>query len=90
MSLGLHGESLREALQSIVQPGIVLSFTEIVTEIKKRGPWRDDTIYQTLMAHTRNLVPAKHRWHAREQFLFLRGDGKYELYNPEIHPEVVE
>jgi hypothetical protein len=90
MNKGFHGEPLREAIRSIVQPGKVLSFSEIVIEIKKKGAWKDDSIYQTLMAHVRNLVPAKYRWHAREQFLFLRANGRYELYNPEIHPKVVE
>jgi len=90
MNKGFHGEPLREAIRSIVQPGKVLSFSEIVFEIKKRGTWKDDTIRQSLMAHVRNLVPAKYRWKPKEQFLFLRGDGRYELYNPKIHPEVVE
>jgi len=90
MPKGFCGESVPEVIRSIVQPGKTLSFSEIVIEIKKRGDWADDTIWQTLMALVRNLVPAKYHWNPREQFLFLRADGRHELYSPEIHPKAVE
>jgi hypothetical protein len=87
---GFHGESLPEAIRSIMQPGKAMSFSELVIEIKKKGSWQDDTIWQNLMSHLRNLVPAKYHWNPKEQFLFLRPDGRYELYSPETHPEVIE
>jgi hypothetical protein len=93
MGKGFNGESLSRALHSIVQsePERVFSFSEIVSAVKKRGTWADDTIWQNLMAHVRNLVPAKYHWNEyQERFLFLHPDGRYELYNPEIHPEVIE
>lgn len=90
MRLGFHGESIREAIHSIMQPGRILAFSEFVDEIKKKGAWKDDTIWQNLMTFVINLVPAKYHWNASEQFLFLRGDGRYELYNPSIHPQVIE
>jgi hypothetical protein len=90
MRKGFHGESVSEALRTIITPGEAMSFSEIVSEIKKKGDWRDDTIWQNLMAHVKNLIPAKHHWNPREQFLFLRGDGRYEIYDPETHPKIVE
>ncbi len=91
MSKGFHRESLREALSAIVQPDTVMSFSELIVEIKKRGPWKDDTIYQNLMSHVRNLVPAKFHWHdGQERLLFLRPDGRYERYDQRIHPKVIE
>jgi hypothetical protein len=90
MGKGFHGESVPEVIRSIMKPGRVLSFSELVHEIKKKGPWRDETIWQTLMALVMNLVPARHHWQSSSQFLFLRADGRYELYNPTIHPKIIE
>lgn len=91
MAKGFHGESLQEALRSIVQPGMILPFSELVTKIKERGTWKDDTIWQNLMAHARNLVPAKYHWNENQDlFLFLRPDGRYERFDPKIHPKVIE
>lgn len=67
-----------------------MSYSEIASEVKKRGDWSDDTICQNLMSHVKNLIPAKYNWVNAEKFLFLRGDGRYEIYDPKVHPEIVE
>jgi hypothetical protein len=46
--------------------------------------------WQQLMRFVVNLVPARYHWKGTEQFLFLRGDGRYELYGPQKHPLVIE
>jgi hypothetical protein len=42
------------------------------------------------MALTVNLPPARHRWRHVKPFLFLRPDGRYELYDQRRHPSVIE
>ena len=59
---------------------------ELFNKVKSMGDWSDDTIWQHLMWLVVNLPPAYRHWpNAPERFLFLREDGRYELYNPEKH-----
>ena len=87
---GHNGESCREVMRETISQDEVVSCTEFYDRVKLRGDWSDDTIWQHFMALTINLVPAKHRWNMSKQFLFLRPDGRYELYDERKHPRVIE
>jgi len=87
---GYKGESCRDVMREIIDQGEIISCSDFYERIKTRGEWRDDTIWQHLMAMTVNLVPAIHRWPQCKPFLFLRPDGRYELHDPGRHPRVVE
>lgn len=82
---GHRGETCARAIRGAMKPGEILTFSEIWTRLKRRGSWKDFTIWQHLMSLVVNLPPARHRWPSIEPFLFLRGDGRYELYDPQVH-----
>ena len=64
---------------------------ELFEKVRSKGNWSDDTIWQHLMQLVINLPPAYRHWpHAPERFLFLREDGKYELYDTEKHGTYIE
>ena len=90
MPKGHRGESCAETIRTFMKPGQVLSFSELVLSIKKRGTWKDETIWQHLMGLVVNLPPARFHWKSAKPFLFLHGDGRYELYDPNVHPQVIE
>lgn len=90
MVRGHHGESCAEAIRASFQAGDTLSFSEIVRRVKSRGEWKDETIWQNLMALVVNLPPARHHWRHAEPFLLVRPDGRYELYDANKHPKVIE
>ena len=59
---------------------------ELFSRVKSMGEWSDDTIWQHLMALVVNLPPAYGHWpNMPERFLFIREDGRYELYDPRKH-----
>ena len=90
MAKGYQDETCAEAIHALVRPGQRLSFLELFKAVKERGTWKDETIWQHLMSLVVNLPPARYHWKRSKPFLFIRGDGRYELYNPKIHPDVVE
>jgi len=90
MTKGCKGESCAEAIRTSINNSEILSFNEFVSRVKSRGSWSDDTIWQQLMRFAVNLVPARYHWKGTEQFLFLRGDGRYELYDFQKHPLIIE
>ena len=90
MAKGNQGESCAEAVRSSLKPGGVVPFSELYKRIKQKGNWKDDTIWQHLMCLIVNLPPARHHWKTVMPFLFLHGDGRYELYNPQKHPKTIE
>lgn len=90
MSKGHHGESCAEAIQKAMKPGEILTFKELFNQVKQKGSWKDETIWQHLMLLVVNLPPARYHWKKSKPFLFIRGDGRYELYDPKIHPDVIE
>lgn len=87
---GYKGETCAEAIRSSIGSGEVLPFTELIRRVKPKGPWKDDTLWQHLMSRVVNLPPARYRWRSAKPFLFLRPDGRYELYNSDVHPQVQE
>ncbi len=80
-------EAIKKCFEKFKQP---LSFSRIVKEVRQQGQWKVRTIWLHLMSTVVNLIPARHEWPNRRPFLFLRPDGRYELYNPEKHPKPVE
>ena len=78
----------REAVKKAILKlgGGPVTAEELFNKVRSMGDWSNDTIWQHLMWLTVNLPPAYRHWpNAPERFLFLREDGKYELYNPEKH-----
>ena len=90
MTKGYAGETCAEAIRSILKPDEVLSFSQLFDEVKQKGSWKDETIWQHLMLLIVNLPPARYHWKTSKPFLFLHEDGKYELFNPKKHPQVIE
>jgi hypothetical protein len=87
--LGYKGESCAEAIQASVGAGEVLSYSELCARVKSMGAWKDSTVRRHLMSCVVNLPPARDEWR-KQPFLFLRGDGRYELYSAAKHPAVIE
>lgn len=84
---GHKGESCTEAIRESIKKGEILSPQELFEKVKALGKWSEDTIWQHLIAHIVNLAPARYHYYGFEPFLFLHEDGRYELYNPDIHPK---
>lgn len=90
MTKGNQGESCAEAVRSSLKPGEVATFSELYKRVKQKGGWKDETIWQHLIGLIVNLPPARHHWKNVVPFLFLHGDGRYELYDPQKHPRTIE
>jgi hypothetical protein len=90
MTKGNQGESCAEAVRSSLKPGENVTFSELYKRVKQRGDWKDETIWQHLIGLIVNLPPARYHWKNVVPFLFLHGDGRYELYDPQKHPETIE
>lgn len=88
MAKGYRKETCAQAIGSAIKPGEVVSSSELFDRVRRRGAWQDSTIWQHLMGLVVNLPPARHHWPSAKPFLFLRGDGQYELYDPAVHPRV--
>jgi len=90
MAKGYQGESCAEAIRASIRPGEIVSFSELSQRVEKKGAWKDSTIWQHLMALVVNLPPARYHWENVTPFLFLHGDGRYELYSEDKHPDIVK
>ena len=90
MTKGNQGESCAEAVRSSLKPGEVAAFSELYKRVKQKGDWKDETIWQHLIGLIVNLPPARHHWKTAVPFLFLHGDGRYEIYDPQKHPKTIE
>ena len=88
MTKGFEGQSCSEAINQSVGKRETLAFDELFQRVKKRGGWKDETIWQHLMGLIVNLPPARLHWKSMDPFLFLRPDGQYELYDADTHPPV--
>lgn len=90
MAKGYNGQSCGEAIKNCFKDNFgPLSFSQIMSQVKTQGTWKDTTIRRHLMSTVVNLVPARYEW-TNEKFLFLRPDGRYELYDQQKHPEIIE
>jgi hypothetical protein len=90
MTKGFRGQSCSEAIKSCFsETEGLLSFSQIMASVKEQGSWKDTTIWRHLMSTVVNLIPARYEW-TNDKFLFLRPDGRYEIFIPEKHPEPIE
>lgn len=90
MPIGYNGESCAEAIREVIGAAKTMRASEFFERVRKRGPWKDETIWQHLMSLVVNLPPARYHWKTSKPFLFIRPDGQYELYDEAIHPQVIE
>jgi hypothetical protein len=90
MAKGLRGESCHAAIRTVLKVGEIVTYTELYKRIKKRGTWKDETVWQNMMSVVVNLPPARRYWEPIEPFLFLHPDGRYEVYDSQKHPQVIE
>lgn len=90
MAKGHRGETCAQVIHKVLAPGDVKSFSELVRGIKEHGDWQDETIWQHLMGLVVNLPPERLHWKSAQPFLFLRGDGRYEIYDSNVHPKTIE
>ncbi len=67
-----------------------LRASDIFARVKDLGLWKDETIWQYMMALTADLSPARHHWQNARPFLFLCPDGRYQIYDDRKHPPVVD
>jgi hypothetical protein len=88
-SLGYDGRSCADNIREIVGERGLISFAEMTPELTKRGAWSENNVAQQAMASIVNLPPARLRWNSTP-FLFLRPDGRFELFDPLRHPATVE
>lgn len=90
MAKGYQGESCSDAILTALSAGEVVTFSELYRRVKQDGEWKDETIWQHLMSLVVNLPPARKHWKTAKPFLFLHGDGQYELYDEKKHPRVID
>jgi hypothetical protein len=91
MTKGNHGETCSDAIRACFEgKDKVLSYSEIMTQVKRQGSWKDTTMWRYLMATVVNLIPARYEWKSTEKFLFLLPDSRYEIYSPSKHPQPIE
>jgi len=90
MAKGNLGESCADAIRSCLRQGELVTFSDLFRRVKQKGSWKDESIWQDMMALVVNLPPARLHWKSSLPFLFLHGDGRYELYDPNKHPKTIE
>jgi hypothetical protein len=90
MAKGYKGESCAQAIRNSLQTGEILSYSQLYLLVKKKGAWKNSTIWQHLMALVVSLPPARYHWKNVTPFLFLHGDGRYELYSEDKHPDIIK
>ena len=87
---GPGGETCAEAIRAFVEKQAPIAPGDIFQQVQKAASWKDETIWLHLMSLVVNLPPARRHWKRSKPFLFLRPDGRYELYDPRQHPIVIE
>jgi len=82
-------EAIKRAIQELGRGPVTAE--ELFNRVRGMGDWSDSTIWQHLMCLVVNLPPAYRHWPSiQERFLFLREDGRYEIYNPKKHGIYIE
>jgi hypothetical protein len=87
---GRRGETCAAVIRDSLKPGELASFSELCSRVRRRGCWKDETIWQHMMSCVVNLPPARRHWKGSEAFLVIHLDGRYELYDPRRHPKVAD
>lgn len=84
---GPGGKTCKEGIQEAIGNLKIASADEIFDWVKQKYPgiWTDDHIWQDIMASVVNLRPAHEHWTIEIGSLFLHEDGRYELYDSQIH-----
>lgn len=59
MVKGYQGESCAEAIRSSLNPGEIITFSELFYRAKQKGSWKDESVWQDMMASIVNLPPAR-------------------------------
>ena len=90
MTKGNQGESCSEAIRASLQSKEIVTFSELYKRVKQKGTWKDDFIWQDMMALIVNFPPARHHWKTTVPFLSCMVMGTYELYDPDKHPQTIE
>ena len=91
MSKGYEGQSCSDVIQGFVmQSDHPVTYSDIFQGIRSKGDWKEITIWRIIMSNIVNLVPARYEWKNSHPFLFLRPDGRYEMYDRSKHPPVME
>jgi hypothetical protein len=91
MAKGYQGQSCQEAIHDFMIKSVgPVAYSEIHNNIRDKGAWKDHTVWRITMSIIVNLVPARHEWEVSHPFLFLRPDGRFELYDKNKHPAVIE
>ena len=90
MTKGNQGQSCADAIKACFKGGMMtLSYSQIFSDVKRQGLWKETTIWRHLMSTVVNLIPARYEW-TNDKFLFLRPDGQYEIYDESKHPKPIE
>jgi hypothetical protein len=90
MVKGFKGESCAEAIRESIGTKESVRFSELFRRVKERGGWKNETIWQHLMGLVVNLPLARCHWRTMQPFLFVGPDGQYQIYDPSVHPAVLE
>ena len=90
MTKGYRGQSCGDAIRSSFESGEIVAFSELYRRVKQKGSWKNETIWQHLMALVVNLPPARYHWKSIKPFLFLHNDGRYEIYSSQKHPKPID
>jgi hypothetical protein len=91
MAKGYQGQSCQEEIYDFMSKAVEpVTYSEIYRNIHNEGAWKDHTIWRIIMSIIVNLVPARLEWEMSHPFLFLRPDGRFELYDKNKHPVVIE
>jgi len=69
---GNRGETCGEAIRDSLQSGEKVSFPDLYDRVRKRGGWKDETIWQHLMSCVVNLPPARKHWKSSPSSSFIQ------------------
>lgn len=86
---GVNGMTCRQAIKKAATNSGIISTDDLINQVKSLGPWATDGIAQGIMSHTINLLPGYVHWPKAERFLYQHEDGRYEIYNLQVHGDWV-
>lgn len=91
MAKGYQGQSCQEEIYNFVSNAVgPVTYSEIHRALSNKEIGKTITVWRILMSVIVNLIPARHEWESSRPFLFLRPDGRFELYDKNKHPAVIE
>ncbi len=90
MTKGHQGQTCADAIRASLVPGELVSSSELYERVRRKGSWKNETVWQHMIGLIVNLPVARFHWPSAKPFLFLHGDGRYELYDPQRHPATIQ